>query len=87
MPTKYLIAVVMCIVTGFLTGIVFGRIQGAGYYTRRGKVEVVLHLDRGLYDECVIAQHSRNAVTMEEWITWTIANAVSDPSILPKEGK
>ena len=48
------------------------------------KVKVILHLDPRLVEECKIAAKSRNNKSLEEWITETIANAVSDQSILPK---
>ena len=49
----------------------------------REQITVVLHLDPRLVEECRIAQASRNNISLEEWITETIANAVSDCSVLP----
>ena len=47
----------------------------------RGKVDVTLHFDRKLYEECAIAAKSRNE-TLDQWMMETIENAVSDQKIL-----
>ena len=46
------------------------------------KVDVMLHLDRRLYEECAIAAKSRNE-TLEQWMMETLENAVSDRKVLP----
>jgi hypothetical protein len=46
-------------------------------------VTVILHLRPGLVERCRIAQHSRNNLSLEDWITETIAGAVSDCSVEP----